>query len=95
MYVDRQEEMLNQIQMKYESSPENIIMESLKLYEDVKAGIFAETYVRDKIDTAIKKLNGIIVNFGNEYPRVEMIRDMLMNIKDSLSQPMRQWMSKG
>ncbi|MGD9824998.1 hypothetical protein [Desulfobacter sp.] len=86
MITERQEKMVDDLVEKYDRSPEHIIRAAANTCEWHRQGAYkSPADALNDIDQAIKKLDAVIENFGDEYPRASQFKTELLAHRQAIS----------
>ncbi|MBU0994689.1 MAG: hypothetical protein KJ737_19520 [Proteobacteria bacterium] len=91
MYIEKQEQEINELGLIYRKSPEHCLKEASRTYESVKQGMFGcSNYALEQVKKHLKKVNLVISELGTEnYPQAEKIRDNLLQLAGYITDRLR------
>lgn len=86
LYLDRQEQKLNEIKSRSLSSPEWLIEQAEVICSNTRHGCWKSHEVAlEKTREKIQTMNQVIATFGaEEYPRAQKVLEDLLDLKDSI-----------
>lgn len=91
MYIEKQEQKINELDLKFRNSPEHILKDALRTYENIRQGLLGCTdYALEQVKSSLKKVNLVISELGTEdYPQALKIRDNLTHLAGFITERLR------
>ncbi len=86
LITERQERMVDELVKRYDRSPEYIIQTASWVCEYHRQGAYKDPAdALNDINQAIEKLDAVIENFGDEYPRASQFKTELLAHRQAIS----------